>query len=124
MSLLVHCARPQRLKKAEVEVKVERRSDSFHLNLNLSLNLSESWRSLSTACSLFRHEFQEVLFRQEAVLALKLISRVSHFLDDAVPRDEMVLRESEFAGSFIGVKVDDGDARAWLQRRSEVAEVF
>jgi len=30
-------ARPQRLKKVEVEVKVEQRSDSFHLHLNLSL---------------------------------------------------------------------------------------
>ena len=68
------------------------------------------WRSLSTAC-LFRHEFQEVLFRQEAVLALKPIPGCRHFLDDEVPRDEMVFRESEFAGSFIAVEVDVGDAR-------------
>ena len=81
------------------------------------------WRSLSTAC-LFRHEFQEVLFRQEAVLALKLVSGCGHFRDHGVPRNEMVFREAEFAGSFIGVKIDDGDARAWLQRRAEVTEVF
>ena len=48
------------------------------------------------------------------MLALKRVSRVSHFLDDAVPRDEMVLRESEFAGSFIGIKVDDADACSWF----------
>ena len=36
--------------QAEVEVKVERRSDSFDLSLDLSLNLPESWRSFSTAC--------------------------------------------------------------------------
>ena len=42
-----------------------------------------SWRSLSAAC-LFRHEFQEVLFRQEAVLARKLVPRVSHFFDHGV----------------------------------------
>ena len=82
------------------------------------------WRSLSTACSLFRHEFHKVLFCQEAVLARKLVPGVVHFFDHGVPRDEMVFRESEFAGSFIGVEVDDSDARSWLQRRSEVAEVF
>ena len=82
------------------------------------------WRSLSTASSLFRYEFQKVLFSQEAVLALKLVPRVSHFFDHGVPRYKMVFRESEFAGSFIGVEVDDSDARSWLQRRSEVAEVF
>jgi hypothetical protein len=32
-------ARPQLLKKAEVEVKVKRRSGSWLLNLSLSLNL-------------------------------------------------------------------------------------
>ena len=58
------------------------------------------------------------------MLALKLVSGCGHFLNDGVSRNEMVLRESEFAGSFIGVKVDDGDARAWLQRRAEIAEVF
>ena len=66
---------------------------------------------LAAPYSLFRHKLQEVLLRQEAVLALKLVPRVSQFLDDAVPRDEMVFRKSEFAGSFIGIKVDVGDAR-------------
>jgi hypothetical protein len=32
---------------AEVEVKVERRSDSFFLSLDLSLNFSEYWRTFS-----------------------------------------------------------------------------
>jgi hypothetical protein len=31
--------------QAEVEVKVERKSDSFDLSLDLSLNLPERWRS-------------------------------------------------------------------------------
>ena len=45
------------------------------------------------------------------MLACKLIPGVVHFVDHGVPRDEMVFWESEFAGSFIGVEVDDGDAR-------------
>ena len=62
---------------------------------------------------LFRHEFQEVLFRQKAVLARKLVPGCGHFRDHGVPRDEVVFREAEVAGSFVGIKVDDGDARAW-----------
>ena len=72
------------------------------------------WRALSTACQLFRHEFQKVLFRQETVLALKFVPGCGHFLDDGFTRDEMVFWESEFAGSFVGVEVDDGDACSWL----------
>ena len=48
------------------------------------------------------------------MLALKLVSRVSHFMDDGVPRDEMVLWEAEVAGSFVGIEVDDADASPWL----------
>ena len=36
---------------------------------------------------------------------LKPVSRFSHFLEDRITRDEMVLREAEFAGSFIWVEV-------------------
>jgi len=43
-------ARPQRVKQAEVEVKVERRFDLLNLSLSLSLNLSESWRTFSASC--------------------------------------------------------------------------
>jgi hypothetical protein len=43
-------ARPQRAKQAEVEAKVERRSDSFFLSLDLSLNLPEGWRAFSASC--------------------------------------------------------------------------
>jgi hypothetical protein len=46
----VRPARPQQAKQAEVEVKVERRSDSCNLSLGLSLNLSESWRTFSASC--------------------------------------------------------------------------
>ena len=73
---------------------------------------------------LLRREFQKILFRQKAVFARELVSGCGHFLDDGVARDEVVLWESEVAGSFVGVEVDDGDARAWFERRSEVAEVF
>ena len=38
------------MKQVEVEIKVERRSDSFHLSLKLSLNLPESWRTFSASC--------------------------------------------------------------------------
>ena len=48
------------------------------------------------------------------MFARELVPGCGHFLDDGVSRDEMVFRESEFAGSVVGVKVDDGDARAWL----------
>lgn len=44
----------------------------------------------------------------------ELVSSCGHFLDDGVPRDEVVFRESEVAGSFVVVEVDDGDARPWL----------
>jgi len=37
-------ARPQRVKQAEVEVQVERGSDSFFLSLDLSLNLLKAGR--------------------------------------------------------------------------------
>jgi hypothetical protein len=40
----------QQVKQAEVEVKVERRSDFFNLSLDLSLNLPESWRTFSASC--------------------------------------------------------------------------
>jgi hypothetical protein len=43
-------ARPQQVRHAEVEVKVERKSDSFFLSLDLSLNLPESWRTFSASC--------------------------------------------------------------------------
>jgi hypothetical protein len=43
-------ARPQRVKQAEVEVQVERRSDSFFLSLDLSLNLLKAGRFFSASC--------------------------------------------------------------------------
>jgi hypothetical protein len=43
-------ARPQWARQAEVEVKVEQRSDSFFLSLDLSLNLPKSWRTFSASC--------------------------------------------------------------------------
>jgi hypothetical protein len=43
-------ARPQRVKQAKVEVKVERRSASCNLSLGLSLNLSEDWQTFSASC--------------------------------------------------------------------------
>ena len=42
-------ARPQRVKQAEVEFKVERRSESRDLSLGLNLNLAESWRTFSAS---------------------------------------------------------------------------
>lgn len=58
------------------------------------------------------------------MFARELVSGCGHFLDDGVTCNEMVFRESEIAGSFVGVEVDDGDARPWLERRPEVAEVL
>lgn len=55
---------------------------------------------------------------------LKPVACVGHFLDNAVPRDEMVFGESKLSGSFVRVEVDDGDACSLLERRPEVAEVF
>lgn len=55
------------------------------------------------------------MFLQEAVLARELVPGCGYFLDDGVSRDEMVFREAEVAGSFVWVKVDDADARAWLE---------
>jgi hypothetical protein len=43
-------ARPQQAQQAEVEVAVERRSDSCNLSLGVSLNLSESWGPFSPSC--------------------------------------------------------------------------
>jgi hypothetical protein len=44
---------------------------------------------------------------------LKPVACVGQFLDNAVPRDEMVFAESQLSGSFLWVEVDDGDPRAW-----------
>ena len=58
------------------------------------------------------------------MLACELVPCGGHFLDDGISRNEMMFGESEVAGSFVGVEVDDSDARAWFERRLEVAEVF
>ncbi len=58
------------------------------------------------------------------MLARKLVSGCGHFLDDGVTCNEMAFRESEIAGAFAWVKVDDGDAGSWFEGRFEVAEVF
>lgn len=58
------------------------------------------------------------------MLACELVSCRGHFLDDGVTCNEMAFRESEIAGPFVWIKVDDGDARSWLEGRFEVAEVF
>ena len=58
------------------------------------------------------------------MLAYELVSGCGHFLDDGVTWDEVVFRESEVAGSFVGIEVDDGDACVWFERRLEVAEVL
>ena len=53
-------ARPQGMKKAEVEVKVKRRTDSCLLNLSLSRNLpitlADFWRILLEPRALFRND--------------------------------------------------------------------
>lgn len=58
------------------------------------------------------------------MFACELVSGCGHFLDDGISRDEVVFRESEVTGSFVGVEVDDGDARFRLEGRFEIAEVL
>jgi hypothetical protein len=93
-------------------------SDCFDLHPSLGLAIFSTYLLFKRAGSVFselvRYEFQKVLFWQKAMLSHELVSSVSHFLNDRISRNEMVFRESEFAGSFIRVEVDDGDVRSWL----------
>ena len=73
--------RPQQAKQAEVEVKVEPRSDPCNLSLGLNLHLSESWRPLSPSClglfdlddrlALIRSAIQTGVMRQLDLVALR-----------------------------------------------------
>ncbi len=76
-------------------------SDCFDLHPSLGLALFSPCllfkRAVSAFSELVWHKFQEVLSRQETVLARELVSRVSHFLHNRIPQDEMMLRESKIA---------------------------
>lgn len=58
--------------------------------------------------------FQPALFMKKRLLTRELVSGCGHFGDDGITRDEVMLWETEIPGSFVGVEVDDGDARSWL----------
>ena len=53
--------------------------------VNLRPSFKRALLSIYVPIDLFRHEFQKILFGQEAVFSRKRISRIRQFLDDRVP---------------------------------------